>query len=316
MVVSSRDNLDSTDKAFMPYDKLFHGGKGTFMQASVKAVEEHAVTLDNGKRLPFEALVVATGSKRVGPANFDVPAQNIPALVAERRASFAVAKNIVIAGGGAVGIELAAEIKDIWPEKEVTIVHSSDMLLNDAYSDNFRNRAADALKAFGIKLVLGDRINGELPKGATSVTTAKGEQLAADLVVPAWGIRPNTELLKSLPNATGPSGLVSVRKSLQLASYSHIFALGDIVDIPEQKTVLNAMNHANVVAPNVLSYLAGQPLRYQYEGSMTALLVTIGKQSGIGYVGKFGGITVGSWVVSMIKSKSLFISQTRKSMGL
>ena len=131
LVVSDQDKLE--DAAFMSYDKLFHNGKGTFIQALVSSVEKGAVVLDSGERIPYFALVVATGSNWVGPISFPKQASEVSSHIAARRKEFKEANDIVIVGGGAVGIgvssrffvflransrfstELAGEIKDVWP---------------------------------------------------------------------------------------------------------------------------------------------------------------------------------------------------------
>lgn len=39
------------------------------------------------------------------------------------------AKAIVIVGGGAVGVQMATDLKEIYPEKSVTLVHSRDRIM-------------------------------------------------------------------------------------------------------------------------------------------------------------------------------------------
>lgn len=106
MLVSDQDKLE--EKAFIPYDKVFHNGNGTFVQASVTSVEKEKtggfVVLDNGEKLPFYVLVVATGSKWSGPLDFPNDAEKVTAWLAEHRRKFKEAKNIVIAGGGSLAI--------------------------------------------------------------------------------------------------------------------------------------------------------------------------------------------------------------------
>ena len=105
MVVSDKDKLEDT--AFMPYDKLFHNGKGKFIQALVSSVEKDVIVLESGERLPYFALVVATGSKWSGPIAFPREASAVSSYLAERRKEFKNANNIVIVGGGAVGIGIS-----------------------------------------------------------------------------------------------------------------------------------------------------------------------------------------------------------------
>ena len=106
MLVSDRDKLE--DKALIPLDNIFHNGKGTLVQASVTSVEKEKtggfVVLDNGEKLPFYVLVVATGSKWSGPVDFPSKPEDVTKWISEQRKKFKDAKNIVIAGGGSVGL--------------------------------------------------------------------------------------------------------------------------------------------------------------------------------------------------------------------
>nr|BAE66642.1 hypothetical protein [Flammulina velutipes] len=316
MLVSDRDKLE--DKALIPLDNIFHNGKGTLVQASVTSVEKEKtggfVVLDNGEKLPFYVLVVATGSKWSGPVDFPSKPEDVTKWISEQRKKFKDAKNIVIAGGGSVGLELSGEIKDIWPEKSVTIVHSQKKLLNSVYPDKFRDRAAQAYRP-RTKLVLDDQIPGELTPGATSVTTRNGKTITADLIVPAWGNKPNTALLSSLKDVLSPNGCVKIRDTFQTQAYPDIFALGDIIDVNEQKQAGKAQAHAGMVAANVLSYVQGQPLKQKYKGSYELIVITNGKNDGVGYFGVWWGIVIGGWLASLLKAKDLMLPATRVATG-
>ncbi len=90
----------------------------------------------------------------------------------------------------------------------------------------------------------------------TAIKTRNGKTLEADLVIPAWGTRPNTDILASLGSPTlSPSGFVKVLPTFQLPEHPEIFAFGDIVDIKEQKQAAKADVHSGIVSGNVLAYL-------------------------------------------------------------
>lgn len=104
MSVSDTDKLE--EKAFVPYDRL----PCTFVQGKVTAIEETApgkggaVVLDNGEHIDYTALVLATGSKWSGTTNFGETEEEVQKHIRLWRDRFAKAKNIVVVGGGAVGI--------------------------------------------------------------------------------------------------------------------------------------------------------------------------------------------------------------------
>lgn len=70
-----------------------------------------------------------------------------------------------------------------------------------------------------------------------------------------------------------------MKPTLQLKSFPDIFAAGDVVDIKEEKQLVKAMAHAEIVAANVIVYLTGASLSSmkKYKGSRELIVVTLGK---------------------------------------
>ncbi|KAK0208923.1 hypothetical protein DFS33DRAFT_1306417 [Desarmillaria ectypa] len=319
LVVSDVDNLEKT--AMAGYEKLFHNNNGTFIQASVTGIQKSetaggSVILDNGEKVPFRVLVLATGSAWSGPLDFPDTKDDISTFLTSERSRFQDANDIVLVGGGSVGIEFAGEIKDIWPNKKVTIIHGGSKLLNDAYPDRFRNKMENGMKSRGVEIVYNDYLDDIPASGVESVTTRNGKIIKADLFVPAWGPKPNTGFIaSSLPGAITDKGFVKIKPTLQLASYPEIFALGDILDWKEQKQAAKANAHAALISANVLSYLDGKHLK-EYKGSYELILVTNGKNGGAAYFGVLWGIVLGDWAAKLSKSKTLLIPMFQASQGL
>lgn len=105
MVVTDEGKLE--DSALIPYDRL---PGVTFVQGKVASITETApgkggvLTLDNGDQLDYAVLVLGTGSIWSGPVGFGDSDEAVRAHIGEWRKKFTSAKNVVIAGGGAVGI--------------------------------------------------------------------------------------------------------------------------------------------------------------------------------------------------------------------
>lgn len=106
------------------------------------------------------------------------------------------ARSVLILGGGAVGVELAAEILDHDDkEKVVTIVNAHPTLV-PLFSASVGAYAEDWLSRKGAKVVLGERLRSWNDR---SCTLADGTVLHADVVYVCFGNRPNSEMV-----ATGP----------------------------------------------------------------------------------------------------------------
>ncbi|KAJ7578203.1 FAD/NAD(P)-binding domain-containing protein [Mycena floridula] len=308
------DNLEKT--AFLPFDRIFQGGNGTFKQGIVIGIELKegaqsggAVILEGGERIPYDVLVIASGSKWEGAIDFPDNTMQITEFIRANRKAIKDADSIVLAGGGAVGLEFAGEIRDVWPNKAITIVHGGDLLLNDAYPAKFRKTAQKGVEQRGIKVILGDFIDEFPEHGSDSVRTRNGQTLKADLVLKTRGPKPNTTFIVSSLGAGSVSenGKIKLHKTLQLKNHPDIFAMGDVADFKEQSQSMKAMGHAKIVAANIISYFNGKPLT-EYKGTFEMAVITNGRTSGVAYVGLLWGIVMGGWFAKMIKSQTLFVN--------
>lgn len=95
-------------------------------------------------------------------------------------------------GVGAVGIEMAAELKMVQPQLKVTMVHSRDKLLSsEPLPDEVKDRALELLREAGVEVRMSTRLEGTEEvvdwegKTCTRVTFAGGETMLADKVVMA-----------------------------------------------------------------------------------------------------------------------------------
>ena len=68
------------------------------------------------------------------------------------------AVNVLIVGGGAVGVELAGEIGEKYKAKNVILVHGSELLVGSNLGPSFQTRVRQGLEKFNVQLFLGDRV--------------------------------------------------------------------------------------------------------------------------------------------------------------
>jgi apoptosis-inducing factor 2 len=163
---------------------------------------------------------------------------------------------------------------------KVTIVHGSDHLLNDTYPLKYRTALETSVRARGVELVLGDRVDNFPSSPSTPIITKNGRTINADLVLQTTGGKPQTSLVATLPSKPlSEAGYVKVKPTLQLEECPNIFAAGDIIDWVEQKQAIKAMGHAAVVVSNTLSLLAGQEPKVEYKGSKEMIAITNGRVS-------------------------------------
>ncbi|OSC98054.1 FAD/NAD(P)-binding domain-containing protein [Trametes coccinea BRFM310] len=322
MVVTPEGQLEN--RAIIPLDRLLERGTGELKIGRAVAIKETApgeggvVLLDTDEAIPYDILVLATGSSWPRLLDFPDKPEDVRKHVDTWRHKFEAASHVVIVGGGAVGIELAGELKCHSPGKRVTIIHSEPLLLNSAYPDRFRKDIARRLHAKGIEVLLGDRVEIP-PELTTGIVTRNGVQLSdADLVVQAYGAKPNTGFLRTWDIEILTSrGFVKVDAHLEVPGHPGVFAAGDIIDWPEEKQSHKAVEHVPVVVANVLRRLAGDAPRKVYRGSPETLVIPVGKTGGAGYVAVFGGfrVFVGDCVVRKVKAQTLSVDRARRELG-
>jgi len=314
---------DAVNDYLFNYDKFFPDGKGTVKRARVEKIvpkgegEGGELELTGGETLRYKILVLATGSKWAGPIDFPESDTDIRQFVSQWQQRFKSAEDVVIVGGGAVGIELAGELRDEYPDKKITIVQGNDLLLNDTYSNRFRKYVASQLRARKIDLILGEYVDQFPPSGSGELVFRSGTKLNAGLVAITSGPVPNTGMIG---DSLGQDVLtarkhVKVLPTLQLQSQSSIFALGDIIDWNEQKQAFKANGHTAVITANILSLLGGTKLQKNYKTGPEMILVTNGKNGGAMYLSLLWGLVFGNWAARALKSKDVGLSMIRPRMN-
>ena len=130
-------------------------------QDTVTAVDFGAkkARLSGGQELEFTKVVFATGA--VGPFPGDTLQTEVEPLLkemSEAASELEKADSVAIVGGGAVGTELAGEIRDAYKFKKIVIVHSGNGLASDAMGAKFQEKLKSACETLEIELKLGEKV--------------------------------------------------------------------------------------------------------------------------------------------------------------
>jgi len=321
MLVSNKGSLE--DRVLMPYDHLFNNKNGKIVQSAAVSVIPNRngkggrVVTENGQEHPYAALVFATGTIFDSPLNFPASKSDAIQHIEEWRDRFRRSKGVAIIGGGPVGCELAGELRDVYPDKKITIVHKEGHLLMPIYPEKYRTDVEKRWRERKISLVLNDEVNAIPDFPSTGTSTAKGLHIDADLIVPTWGGRPNTSLVMSLgPELLTPSGRVKVEGTLLIKGYQDIFAVGDIIDWSEVKQVAKYTGHSATVVSNIKSILEGRQPSTVYKSMFEVIALNNGSDGGAVYMDTLWGLRFGNTFAKMIKAKDLFITKTLQGLGV
>jgi NADH dehydrogenase FAD-containing subunit len=157
----------------------------------------------------YDYLVAASGLRRVFPV--------VPQSLSRKQYLLEAANHIqqvqdasdgvVVIGGGAVGIEMAAELKLVQPSRKVTLIHSRDRLLSsEPLPAECSDLTIEALKEMDVDLVLGQRVletseaKGVDGRIVHKVTLQNGSSLTAGKVI--YAISRNSPTSSYLPART------------------------------------------------------------------------------------------------------------------
>ncbi|KAF3007889.1 hypothetical protein E8E13_010989 [Curvularia kusanoi] len=289
-----------THKAFIPYQKSRLGQQGLVVQAKALRLTKDAITLDREVELdgemtstiPFAALAITTGTKLSPPSTLPGSEKlDGTAYLRKHAAQVEASNKIVIIGGGAVGVQMATDIKQLFPAKEVTLVHSRPTLMSK-FDPRLHAIVAQRFAELGVQTVLG-RGRVLLPeKGYPTdgtefdVCLRDGTSVRADFAIISTGQTPQSDLLASLaPQCIDSDKFIKVQPTLQIADpqFPHIFALGDIAATGAHKAARPALKQAEVVVANIQRLLEGSSDELMtYEASDPAAIhLTLGIEKSV-----------------------------------
>ncbi|KAL3476736.1 hypothetical protein BJX99DRAFT_227244 [Aspergillus californicus] len=286
-------------KAFIPYSGLFSSLSSptnhSVIQAQVLSIQPNHVKLDRewqgSGQIPFEYLVVATGTRLTEPAGMRHNDKlSSVAYLQKHQADIKRAKSILIAGGGAVGVQMATDLKEFYPDKEITVVQSRPHLMPQ-YHPKLHELIKERFDELGIKFITGSRI--KVPSTGFPATTpfpvhlTDGTKLPSDFdfVILATGQTANNSLLADLPvSPTSESllnpanGFIRIRPTMQFLDekYSNLFAVGDIADTGLRKAARPGAAQAAVVAKNIHALVEGRQPAEEFSKAPAGIHLTLG----------------------------------------
>lgn len=232
--------------------------------------ERRTVLLESGLRLPYDNLVLATGSR---PRTLPVPGASLTGVQSLRGLADAEElrlrlsgppRRLVVVGAGFIGLEVAATARGLG--HEVTVVEAQPRALARALTPTMSDRIVAEHRERGVRVLLGREVTALFGDGEGRVQVMEldgGERIAADLIVVGVGVLPNVELALAADLLVGDGVVVDAQLR---TSDPDIFALGDCARFPSPhagrhvrvESVQNASDQAKCVA----AAICGEPYAY------------------------------------------------------
>lgn len=253
---------------------------------------DQSVELADGRRLGYEHLVLATGAV---PRRLELPGSALCGVVELRtlddalalRGSLAEARQMVVLGGGFIGMEVASAARK--RGVDVSVLEVADRVLSRSVSMPVSDAVAAHHRAEGVRLCLGERASRVVGRygSVAGVLTASGRLLPADVVVLGVGAVPADGLARQAGLATDNGVLVD---QWLTTSDPRITAIGDCAALNDPTTgsverlqsIQNAVDQGRYVAARILGdkrpYRA-VPWFWSNQGSLKLQLVNRGRET-------------------------------------
>ena len=207
---------------------LKHGMNVTKINASAQTV-----MLSSGEQLEFDKLVLATGAvprslpPTDGLSNVYVLRQPDDAIAIRNTARSV--KSAVIIGGGYIGLEVAASLRQM--ELEVSVIEMADRLLARVASPPVAKLLNDLHAEHGVSVYTGISVDKIIDTDGkfTGVTLADGTVLNGNMLIVGIGVIPDSELAQQagIETERHDGGAILVNPSMQ-TSNPNIIAMGDV----------------------------------------------------------------------------------------
>ena len=213
-------------------------------------VAAQCVVLDSGERVPYDKLLVATGSRAFVP-----PFEGLETVSSkcsfmsldDARTLDAMLdrdKRVLIIGAGLIGLKCAEGILD--KVAQLTVVDLAPKVLSSILDDDSARLVQAHLEENGMHFILGDSVKRF---EANTAFLESGSSVPFEVLVLAVGVRPNTELL---------SGFAEIERGIVINERSETSAAGIYAagDCTQTYDVSSGQNRIMALLPN--AYMQGE----------------------------------------------------------
>lgn len=196
-------------------------------------LENDKAILANGEEIEYGKVLLATGARAFVPPIKNVESKGVFAIRSlDDLISFkeyaADKKEVVIIGGGILGLEAAFSVKELG--KEVSVIEAADYILNRQLDHELSKKLEKSLNEMGIKTFTGKATEEILANDGkvSGIKLSNGEEIKADVIMVQAGVRSIIDLAKN-SNLEVDRGII-VNDNLQ-SKKENVYAAGDCAQI-------------------------------------------------------------------------------------
>ena len=209
--------------------------------------DSKTIYLDNGEVISYDKLILANGSFNfIPPTKVKIDSKEVVVNssnynefngihtiktlcdVNKIKEELPSVKNVVIIGGGLLGLEAASEFNNL--NLNVTVIELSDRMLPRQLDSEGSTILKNLTSSSGVTLLLGESVdfisynNGKVE----SLTLVSGKIISADLILYSVGVRANLDLPTSLGVSVNRAVVVDEEMKTNV---NEIYACGDVAEI-------------------------------------------------------------------------------------
>ena len=193
---------------------------------------EKTVTTKNNQIFGYEKLILAPGSEPIIPPIKGADKEGVYSIYKDMVylkkliEEVKKAKNVLILGGGFIGVELADEISKI-DGPNVWLVEMLPNILANSFDAEFSKTAEDTLKSNHVTVLTNTRVEEVLGgEKVDKIRLSDGTEIAVDKIIIGTGGIPNTKLAANAGLDLGKGKGIWVDEYMRTTD-PHIFAVGD-----------------------------------------------------------------------------------------
>lgn len=237
-------NKIELDKMYCKNNEFYNDNINVFWGKRVERLdfEHEEVELEDGERINYEKLLIATGSAPFMPPieglRYDKRGkfnkENVftftsldDAIEIKRRVDSGLVERVIVLGGGRIGL-MAAEAL-LKNGLDVTLIKRSREILPEVFDKTASRIVKGHLRDCGLPMIVGHTMKAVKGIGnVEGIVLDDGTEMDCDLLIIATGIKPRTELANDTPVKLNRGILVDRRMR---TSVTNVYACGDCAEV-------------------------------------------------------------------------------------
>ena len=257
----------------MERDKLFFESPDFYkslkviLGKSVTKLGKGEAVLEDGSVIPFDKALIATGGR---PRRLGIPGENLRGVHYLRtlddcdslKADIVGKKEVVIVGGGFIGMEVASSLTMLG--LKVRVIEIKPYIWNTFVDEKVSRFIQQYFERKGVEFVLNEGVKEiEGDERVKGVVTTGGKRLNAEVVLIAVGIVPNVEIAQN--SGIEVSNGIVVNEYLE-TNMEGVYSAGDVANIPiEGKRVrIEHWNNADYTGKLAARNMVGKKEAYNF----------------------------------------------------